>query len=273
MKHMQLKAGQFYGRPSQKLSSAGFLFTERKYSPKGRIPMHAHERAHFCFVLSGNYLESIGTRRFERRHAALVFYPEDISHAEEHFADGRHFLVEIEPVVLDRMREYGARLEQTVSMDLDSSICLASRMYQEFDAADEFAPLVLESIATELLVATTRSFSNTLEKGPPNWLKRAKEYLRQSFVEPPGLSELALAASVHPAHLARVFRQYEHCTPGEYVRRLRISKARTRLLASHAPIVEIAHELGFSDQSHFTRSFRAETGITPGEYRRLFFVR
>ncbi len=34
-------------------------------------------------------------------------------------------------------------------------------------------------------------------------------------------------------------------------------------------LAEISHSAGFSDQSHFTRFFKRQTGITPGAYRRM----
>ncbi len=207
---------------------------------------------------------------YERNPATLVYYPEDTTHGEEHFIDGRHFLVEIAPVFLERMRGYGARLDEPFSMGTDSALWLASRMYREFSARDAFASLVLESMASELLVATTRALSPTIERNAPGWLGSAKEYLAQNFVEPPGLRELARAVSVHPSHLARVFRRFELCTPGEYIRRLRVSRSQALLADGHTPMVEIAHAVGFSDQSHFTRSFRIETGMTPRQYRDMF---
>ncbi|NNF00097.1 MAG: hypothetical protein HKN25_13835, partial [Pyrinomonadaceae bacterium] len=93
---MKLDAGQFYGKTSQRLVAENFSFTEKSYSSSTEIPSHSHELAHFCFVLSGNYAEKIGQTDFERKPTALVYYPPDVSHAEEHHSNGRHLLVEID---------------------------------------------------------------------------------------------------------------------------------------------------------------------------------
>jgi AraC family transcriptional regulator len=143
-------------------------------------------------------------------------------------------------------------------------------MYKEFSERDEFSPVALESIATELLVAAARKQQRKGERTPPPWLARLKEYLRENFSEPPGLNELAKAVDVHPTHLARVFRQFERCTVGDFIREVRIDYARQRLLGSNEPLVDITLGAGFSDQSHFTRSFKRVTGMTPTEFRRLF---
>jgi AraC family transcriptional regulator len=67
-----------------------------------------------------------------------------------------------------------------------------------------------------------------------------------------------------------VFRQFERCTVGDYIREVRIDYARKQMLATNEPLVEIALAAGFADQTHFTRSFKRITGMTPTEFRRLF---
>lgn len=270
---LKLKAGQFYGTTSQALLANEFRFTEKAYEASTRLPAHAHELSHFCFVLAGNYNEKIGGVSFERGPATLVFYPPDVIHGEEHFANGRHFLVEVDYKGLDKVRDYGAVLSAPVLMGGDTSVWLAARMYREFTERDGFSALVLESISTELLVAASRRPGGRGERKPPPWLERVKEFLRENFSEPPGLDELAGAVGVHPTHLARVFRQFERCTVGDYVREARINYARQRMVGSNEPLVEIALAAGFADQTHFTRSFKRVTGMTPSEFRRIFASR
>ena len=154
-----------------------------------------------------------------------------------------------------------------------ASLWLAARMYREFAERDGFSALVLESISTELLIAASRQHARKAERRPPPWLQTVKEFLHESFSEPPGLDELAAAAGVHPTHLTRAFRQFEHCTVGDYVRKVRVEYARQRMLSSGEPLVEIALAAGFADQTHFTRSFKRLTGMTPSEFRRIFVAR
>jgi AraC family transcriptional regulator len=267
---MKLEAGQFYGKTSQTLVAEGFRFTEKAYSLDTNIPKHSHELAHFCFVLKGSYAEKIGREGFERNPTALVYYPPDVSHAEEHHTNGRHFLVEIDNPGLKKVRDFGGRLDEPVILGGENSLWLATRMYQEFTERDEFSALALESITNELLIAASRKTSPKSDKKAPKWLERVQEYLAENYSDSIGLNELAKIAEVHPTHLARVFRQFENCTAGDYVRKIRIEKARHKMISSKRPLVDIALETGFSDQSHFTRSFKNITGMTPRKYRELF---
>ena len=73
---------------------------------------------------------------------------------------------------------------------------------------------------------------------------------------------------MHPTHLARTFRRFHGRSLGDYVTGLRIQRACRALGESDDTLAAIASETGFTDQSHFTRSFRDAVGTTPARYRR-----
>lgn len=70
---------------------------------------------------------------------------------------------------------------------------------------------------------------------------------------------LDLAGGAGPAVVVR---------PAAYAARRRRGLAAS-LLGGGAAISEVAHGCGFADQSHLTRQFRRETGLTPAVFRRL----
>ena len=81
------------------------------------------------------------------------------------------------------------------------------------------------------------------------------------------MDELAREAGVHPVHLSRVFRRITGKGVGEYVHRLRIREACERMIKPGASLAEISCDLGFADQSHFTRTFHSITGTSPAAFR------
>jgi AraC-like DNA-binding protein len=97
-------------------------------------------------------------------------------------------------------------------------------------------------------------------------MQRARDYLVENYASDIGLSELAAVAGLSRAHLIRAFRKEFHITPHAFLTDIRIRVARRRLQSGEHP-AEIALECGFADQAHFTRHFKARTGITPGQYR------
>jgi AraC family transcriptional regulator len=79
--------------------------------------------------------------------------------------------------------------------------------------------------------------------------------------------ELAHLADLSPAHFARAFKHETGFTPHTYLMRLRLERARARLVAG-ASIRDVATECGFADQAHLSRLFKRRYGLTPGELRR-----
>jgi AraC family transcriptional regulator len=68
-------------------------------------------------------------------------------------------------------------------------------------------------------------------------------------------------------HLARSFRQFHHCTVGDYVRRLRVDRAARLLRGTRRPLIDIALDCGLAGAAQFSRSFRAVQGTTPSAWR------
>jgi AraC-like DNA-binding protein len=96
----------------------------------------------------------------------------------------------------------------------------------------------------------------------------AAERLRAEWAAPPALDALAGSLGVSPVHLVRAFNRQHGLPPYAWLNALRLKEARRRLLAGEA-IAAVAADLGFADQAHLTRRFKAAFGITPGAYRRL----
>lgn len=97
---------------------------------------------------------------------------------------------------------------------------------------------------------------------------KAGAQLRAMWEAPPGLDELAEAVGLSPVRLVRAFKRTHGLPPYAWLNAERLKEARRRLQGG-APVASLAAELGFSDQAHLTRRFKAAFGITPGAYRRL----
>jgi AraC-like DNA-binding protein len=82
------------------------------------------------------------------------------------------------------------------------------------------------------------------------------------------LQHLAQAAGLSPYHFLRIFEQVTGVTPHQYVRRMRLRRAATQLLAGPSNILDIVVNCGFGDLSNFNRAFRTEFGVTPRQLRR-----
>jgi AraC-like DNA-binding protein len=79
------------------------------------------------------------------------------------------------------------------------------------------------------------------------------------------ISELAGAAQLSVYHFMRSFRAAKGLTAHQYVVQLRLREA-CNFLARGMSASEVANSVGFADQSHLIRHFRAAYGVTPGSF-------
>jgi AraC-like DNA-binding protein len=98
--------------------------------------------------------------------------------------------------------------------------------------------------------------------------RRLDRFLNERLSEPVSLEEMAMEAGLSKSHFVRAFGNSFGRTPMRELRARRLARAATILESGSEPITAIAAALGFSDQSHFTRMFRATYGMTPAEWRR-----
>jgi AraC family transcriptional regulator len=250
---------------------AGLWGTETCHPPLFNIPRHAHDLASFYLVLEGSLTEFYDRNRRDLRTCSLVFTPPGEIHSNAfHNAGGRCFLVELTPHWTDRLATSGIKLERSLDTNNGELTRLAAKLCKEFRYVDKASALSIEGLTLEILAAFARQTENAPAAYLPAWLRAAKDLLHDRFSETIRLDEIAEQVGVHPAHLARAFRQRYGCSLGEYQRRLRVEDASRQLIATKRSLADIALAAGFADQAHFSRVFKERTGMTPAKFRAAF---
>lgn len=102
--------------------------------------------------------------------------------------------------------------------------------------------------------------------GERSWTS-LQRYLDDHLGDVVRLEEMARVACTSRFHFARRFRARVGTSPIDYVMTRRIELAKKKLASGENSICTVAHDLGFFDQSHFSRTFCRRVGVTPGEYR------
>lgn len=99
-------------------------------------------------------------------------------------------------------------------------------------------------------------------------LQRALDFIDRHLGQHLSLEQLARSVPISRYHFARRFRCSTGLSPMVYLMHARIERAIQRIGMHDGSMADMASELGFSDQSHFTRVFRKIVGSTPGAYAR-----
>jgi len=100
----------------------------------------------------------------------------------------------------------------------------------------------------------------------PRALARVQAYITAHLGDSFSLADLASAACISRFHFARRFRASTGRSPMEYVLIARMEAAKRLLAQGNQKIATTAAALGFFDQSHFTRTFRRVTGVSPATF-------
>ncbi len=120
----------------------------------------------------------------------------------------------------------------------------------------------------------TMGIARDLEKSrdrinPFNEMSSVIKYIHTRYAEQITVEKLAKIASMSVSLFERRFRQVFQVTPRQYIIDIRLTSACKKIINSRENLSYIAHECGFFDHSHFTRSFYKKFGLTPKEYRQL----
>ncbi|WP_072567725.1 helix-turn-helix transcriptional regulator [Enterobacter sp. SA187] len=95
-------------------------------------------------------------------------------------------------------------------------------------------------------------------------------WIEDNYASPLTRESVAALFNITPNHLSRLFSRQGTMSFVDYVRQVRMAKARMILQKYHLPIHEVALRCGFRDSDYFCRVFRRQFGLTPGEYRARF---
>lgn len=100
--------------------------------------------------------------------------------------------------------------------------------------------------------------------------RRARELMRESMATGVCLQEIANACRLSTSAFVKGFKKSMGIPPHQWLLMQRIDQSIELMQSPVLSLVDIALTCGFSDQSHFTRTFTQKMGVSPGAYRRAW---
>jgi AraC-like DNA-binding protein len=98
-------------------------------------------------------------------------------------------------------------------------------------------------------------------------LRAAKDLLDRAYAEPLDLAEIAARAGYSRFHFVRTFRAAYGDTPGQYLSRRRVERAKELLRTANLTVTEICNIVGFTSLGSFSARFKQLVGVSPSNFR------
>lgn len=259
------------GRALKTLTGSGFWISDTVYDPEALLPIELHEQAILCLTVDGEYRLDWGRSRLSCGPASLVVHAPGASYGVQISEAGSHCLtVGIEPSALPDLADVPIDFDRLGAARRAPPHWLAFQLHRELELRDDLSSASIADIIITLLAELGAGSAFAAQSSLPPWLERVRDQIDDEFDRRHTLASLATAVGIHHVHLAREFRRRFGCTVGHYIRQRRIEYACGRLTRSDDPLAEVAFDAGFTDQSHFTNTFRQLVGLPPGTFRARF---
>ncbi|WP_336598371.1 AraC family transcriptional regulator [Paraburkholderia bengalensis] len=245
-----------------------------------RYSRHTHD-THCLAVITGGVLEvEVRQERRQCRRGDVIVIDADVPHAGAAAGDG-HWKMRVEHVQPAALAAYCERLgvprrerfevtspfisDQELSRNLYGVNWCSEVDDDPFKRSEALACAVIGLQARHALRATALP----VVRREPALVRAVKSRLRDDLHARVTLATLATEFDVTPFVLLRAFEREVGLSPHAFQQQERIRKA-ILMLRSGRPIVETGSLSGFADQSHFTRVFKQQMGVTPKVYQAAF---
>ena len=177
------------------------------------------------------------------------------------------------------LREYLDKLYQQGLSEREYRWLSPEQLAQQIRIAKPYGGIFAPHVATIHPAKLVRGLARTVERmgvriyeNSPvtHWqsgsLRTAKASVRTRWVVPAVEGYAATLPGLGRYQLIRAFRTATGLTPHAYLINAKVNRGR-QLLNQGQALAQVAYQLGFADQSHFQRVFKAHVGVTPGQYR------
>ncbi|WP_118914962.1 AraC family transcriptional regulator [Mycobacterium shigaense] len=130
------------------------------------------------------------------------------------------------------------------------------------------APLYLREVVYRVLQREQfeRMLHFATQQAAGNPIGAALTYINSHWAEPITVATLAAQVGLSSSAFTRAFREVTASSPYQYVKDVRLNRARELVLDGRSTVAEVAHRVGYVNVSHFISEFRTRFGATPRDY-------
>lgn len=169
----------------------------------------------------------------------------------------------------------GGSLSESVTFTCPELAKIAKSMCDSLVSIELASDVIFDGLARVFLAVLIRNFAKRTDAvavsgkqiGPAEY-RKLLDYVRENLSDKILVEDLAGLLAMSPSHFSRAFKASTRRSPMEFVTRVRVNRAHDMLLNTKTPLSSIAYQCGFSDQAHFTKTFKAQAKMLPSDVRK-----
>lgn len=259
-----LKDGEYYGRVKSEFRTNEYILSQYSYDiPK--TDWHYHEDPYFMYLLEGKVYDINQRTETRCNPGTLLFHNWQEKHFNsKHSNNAKGFHIELKQESLNQLLENRTLLEGSNLLENPDCHILIGKIYHEFNVQDSFSKIGIDSLIIQLVDRVNKNIS--VKASTSTWMQDLTNIVYEEN-ELYSLKELSRRLGIHPVHISRTFSKHYGYTLSEYIRMVKIKKSIPLILAKKLSLGEIAYICGFSDQSHFSRTFKYYFRVSPNKFK------
>ncbi len=218
---------------------------------KGRAVAQGANPSRLCYIPAGMTIWSESARPGKLKHLDLHL---DTNTLQQRFGGA------LDRAAIERPRLLfsNTKIEQIGGL-------LAEECLSDAPLHDLYGEGLINALVAELFGAEAQPRAGASKLSP--WrLRRVTDFIEDNYARIIRLQELADLAGLSETYFCSAFKASTGVSPHSWQMERRIARAQVLLLQAHTPLPHIAALVGFSDQAHFTRVFKKQTGTTPAAW-------
>ncbi|ANY67901.1 AraC family transcriptional regulator [Paenibacillus sp. BIHB 4019] len=244
---------------------------------------HSHASVELYYLLDGERVYFVDGQVVTVHKGELIMIAGHEIHAtaSSEVAEFERILINYDPAILPRalqtlellLHGRGFRVFPLSLREQGETERLLNKMLDESRQEKPFYESYCLSLLAELIILLGR-FENTASRSNPsryslhNKVSEIATYVREHYREAVTLEDTAKHFYLSSSYLSRIFHKLTGFRFREYIIHIRVREAQQLLGGSRQKIQEIALAVGFEHLSHFNKTFKKATGLTPMEYRK-----
>ena len=243
------------------------------------IDLHRHVGfAQIFFFQTGGVFFQVHDTACTSQEAMILFIPAGVPHGF-HFPQtvcGDVLSLQLDQICDDPgARSSGVQhpviLSQSTTKSFADMVTVIQQIREAYRTFDLYRADLLTALVRVLLVAIHRAGAAGHAPTPTDsqglLVDKFCDLVECHYKNSHAVGDYAKRLKLSPPHLNRLCRKYLKRSPHQLVRQRRLLEAKRLLRYTRLSIGDIANNTGFEDAAYFCRSFKSETGLTPGAYR------